>query len=118
MPLAMPASVPMEQGSTIMPWEGTLPLAMDAAMSASAWVVILLGEAGMEGPSSFSMRAVRPLICSSSARTRSEASEGTRSMWETRASAWRVRRISAAKTEPLAPVMARVSRMELGDSAD
>ena len=107
-PLAIPASVPMVQGRTIMPSEGVLPLAMLAPMSASACWTILEGEA-WPGPRSFSARALRPLRCISSAKTRSDASLGMKSTFATRASAWRARSISAAKMEPLAPVTARVS---------
>ncbi len=76
-------------------------------MSASVCCSILLCE--LPAPSSFSTSPLRPLNCISSAKTRSAASDGMKSTFDTRASASSARSISAAKTEPLAPVTASVS---------
>src|ERR1035437_324470 len=113
MPLAIPASVPIVHGSTIIPSERQLPLATLAPMSASECCTILFPEAA--APSSFSTNPLRPLSCISSAKTRNAASDGIKSTLATRVSASSARSISAAKIEPLAPVTARVS-LRLDDS--
>jgi len=67
-PLAMAARVPIEQGRTIMPFDGWLPEAMAAPISESESCTVLVGGA----PSSFSSRLLRPLRPNSSASTRNE----------------------------------------------
>ena len=111
-PLAMAASVPMEQGRMMVPAEGWLPLAIEAPTSASVSCVVLRGGASR----SFSRSPVRPEMESSSARTRREFSEATKETRVTRSSASRARRSSRPKIAPEAPVMATVRFIFVGSS--
>src|ERR1035441_2740100 len=106
-PCAIAARVPIEHGSTIIPFVGWLPLAIAAPMSASDSCTVFLGAA----PSSFSTRSLRPPSPSSSASTRNEFSEATKCTRFTRSSASSARNNSRPKTAPDAPVRATVRFM-------